>query len=107
LTTNFCPQDPFDLVADDLAASCHLLCIEKVAAENRQDAATFARLLEELLLRGCWFAFMVGAAQGWWADEQGGSVRVSAVDVGWCGAWQQPWLLWMGTLWAVAAAALA
>jgi len=56
------PQTPVQIVATDLAESCHLLCIDKLRVAGPAEANTISQLLAEILRSGCWVAFTVGDA---------------------------------------------
>lgn len=73
-------ESAFEVAAGDLAASCHLLCIDKVQFGDNASAAAFGRLLEELLWRGCWVAFMVRGRA--WRLGPGACICVHAVASG-------------------------
>lgn len=47
------------MAARDIAASCHLLCVDELHIADVADAMTLGRLFEALLHHGCWTAFTV------------------------------------------------
>lgn len=52
-------EDPLRVISRELAASCHLLCIDELHVADVADALTLGRLFEALIEGGCWVAFTV------------------------------------------------